>query len=209
MKKLLLLFALFTGFAAVAQVNHTDQKGLKQGKWVKTYESGKKRYEGYFKNNVPVGTFTYYFEREGGIMSEINYRGETGIGFANAFHTNGTLQAEGLYRNQLRDSTWRYFDKQGVLTQSEVFSAGVLDGAQVTYYENGKIAEKKIYEKGALEGIWLRKWEDGTLRTKGLYKEGKLNGECTYYNEESKLDVLMDLAHDFKELARDTNTRIK
>ena len=71
MKKLLLLFALFTGFAAAAQVNHTDQKGQKQGKWVKTYESGKKRYEGYFKNNIPVGTFTYYFEREGGIMSEM------------------------------------------------------------------------------------------------------------------------------------------
>ena len=101
MKKLLLLFALFTGFTAVAQVNHTDQKGLKQGKWVKTYESGKKRYEGYFKNNIPVGTFTYYFEREGGIMSEIVYRGETGSGFAKAYHTNGIMQAEGLYKNQI------------------------------------------------------------------------------------------------------------
>ena len=187
MKKLLLLFALFTGLAALAQVNQSDTKGLNQGKWVKKYESGKKRYEGYFKNNIPVGTFIYYFEREGGIMSEIAYRGETGVGFAKAYHTNGIIQAEGLYKNQFRDSTWRYYDKQGTLTQSEEYAAGVLQGAQVTYYESGKLAEKKIFENGAQEGVWLRKWEDGKLRTKGLYENDKLNGECTYYDEVGKL----------------------
>ena len=57
MRNFLLILSFLIGASTFAQVNHTDEKGLKQGKWVKTYESGKKRYEGYFKNNVPVGTF--------------------------------------------------------------------------------------------------------------------------------------------------------
>jgi len=187
MRNFLLILSFLIGASTFAQVNHTDEKGLKQGKWVKTYESGKKRYEGYFKNNVPVGTFIYYFEREGGKMSEIIYRKESGIGYAKAYHSNGVLQAEGIYKNQLRDSTWRYYDKKGILTQSEEYAAGVLDGDQITYYESGKLAEKKTFKNGAQEGVWLRKWEDGKLRTKGIYVDDQLNGECTYFDEEGKL----------------------
>jgi len=48
---------------------------------------------------IPVGTFTYYFEREGGKMSEISYRGTTGVGYAKLYHRSGSLQAEGLIYN--------------------------------------------------------------------------------------------------------------
>src|SRR6056300_447001 len=105
MKKIFtVLFALFS-LSICAQGNLTDSSGKKQGKWVKKYESGKTRYTGTFKNDIPVGTFIYYFEREGGKMSEISYRGTTGVGYAKLYHRSGVLQAEGVYNAQVKDST--------------------------------------------------------------------------------------------------------
>jgi hypothetical protein len=57
MKYILTSLILLFSLVSMAQVNHTDAKGRKQGAWVKTYESGKKRYEGAFKDDVPVGHF--------------------------------------------------------------------------------------------------------------------------------------------------------
>ena len=177
MKYILTSLILLFSLVSMAQVNHTDAKGRKQGAWVKTYESGKKRYEGAFKDDVPVGHFIYYYEGEGGIMSEIFYRGITGTGYAKAYHRNGMVQAEGIYKNQLKDSTWTYYDPKGVLTQREDFKGGELHGDQITYYESGNVAERITYEYGAEQGAWIRKWEDGTMRTKGNYVNGQLEGE--------------------------------
>ena len=80
MKKILTMLFALVSLSVCAQGNFTDASGKKQGKGVKKYESGKTRYTGTFKNDIPVGTFTYYFEREGGKMSEIFYRGTTGVG---------------------------------------------------------------------------------------------------------------------------------
>jgi antitoxin component YwqK of YwqJK toxin-antitoxin module len=187
MKNILFATLFLLSFSSKAQLNYTDAQGHKQGQWVKTYESGKKRYEGMFKNDIPVGHFKYYFEGEGGMMSEIMYRGTTGTGYAKAYHRNGVVQAEGIYRNQLKDSTWTYYDLQGVLTQREDFKGGELHGDQITYYENGAVAERISYEYGIEQGAWLRKWEDGTLRTKGTFEDGQLEGECKYFDEEGKL----------------------
>ena len=198
MKKILTSLILLFSLVSMAQVNHTDAKGRKQGAWVKTYESGKKRYEGAFKDDVPVGHFIYYYEGEGGIMSEIFYRGITGTGYAKAYHRNGMVQAEGIYKNQLKDSTWTYYDPKGVLTQREDFKGGELHGDQITYYESGNVAERITYEYGAEQGAWMRKWEDGTMRTKGNYVNGQLEGECKYFDEEGKLLAKGEYHHNKK-----------
>lgn len=187
MKRTLSVFIVFLSFAAFGQYNHVDSKGLKQGEWKKTYDNGKLRYTGTFKNDIPVGTFVYYFEREGGKMSEITYRGTSGIGYAKAYHTTGLIQAEGLYNKQLKDSTWTYYSRKGLLTQREEYRVGVLHGSRVTYWENGKVAEIVDFENGEENGRWIRKWDDGKLRTKGTYENGDLEGECIYYDESGKM----------------------
>lgn len=187
MKSFFSLVAVLLCTLGFAQNNHLDSKGLKQGKWQKTYDSGKIRYTGTFKNDVPVGTFTYFFEREGGKMSEIVYRGESGIGYAKAYHASGVKQAEGLYNKQLKDSVWTYFSRKGLLTQRESYRVGTLDGPRMTYWENGKIAEIVDFKNGVEDGRWIRKWDNGTLRTKGSYTDGMLEGECVYYDESAKI----------------------
>lgn len=187
MKYLITAFIFLLSIPMSGQLNQIDSNGLKQGRWVKSYEGGKKRYEGNFVDDIPVGHFIYYYEREGGIMSEIYYRAKSGIGLAKAYHRNGVIQAEGVYIGQEKDSIWTYYDPKGNLTQRENYKHGLLNGDQTTYYENGKIAERIAFEEGVEHGIWLRKWEDGTLRTKGEYVNGLLEGECKYFDGEGKI----------------------
>ena len=187
MKKILTTLFALVSLSMCAQGNFTDASGKKQGKWVKKYESGKTRYTGTFKNDVPVGTFTYYFEREGGKMSEISYRGTTGVGYAKLYHRSGVIQAEGIYNAQLKDSTWTYYSRTGVLTQREDYSKGILNGVQLTYWENGRVSQRLEFKEGVEYGNWIRKWDDGILRTKGYYNAGQLEGECKFFDEEGKL----------------------
>ena len=117
MKFKFILFIFFLGFYAIGQNNHTDALGKKQGVWEKKYVSGKTRYTGTFKDDMPIGTFTYYFEREGGVMSEVTYRKYSGVGYAQTFQRSGVREAEGIYNKQVKDSTWTYYSRAGVLTQ--------------------------------------------------------------------------------------------
>ena len=60
--KLTLLVVLLAG-TGFAQINQVDSQGRKQGKWEKTHpESAVYQYRGEFKDDKPVGKFTYYYE---------------------------------------------------------------------------------------------------------------------------------------------------
>ena len=43
-------------------INQTDAKGLKQGFWKAKFDNGRIKYEGYFKDNHPVGELKRYYE---------------------------------------------------------------------------------------------------------------------------------------------------
>jgi antitoxin component YwqK of YwqJK toxin-antitoxin module len=187
MKYILTTILFCLSLVMYAQVNQIDSSGMKQGRWVKKYENGKTRYTGTFNDDIPVGTFKYYYEGEGRVMSEIVYRGETGIGFATAYHSNGQLQAKGLYNNQRKDSLWTYYDLTGILTQTCVYREGVKHGDEITYFENGVIAERISYVDGLKQGPWILKWEDGKKRTEATFVNDQLNGECKHYDTNGKL----------------------
>ncbi|MBN1650249.1 MAG: hypothetical protein JW857_02905, partial [Bacteroidales bacterium] len=59
----LITFFLLLNFcfsSSLSAQNKVDENGLKQGKWTK-YQNNKKVYEGWFENDIPVGTFRYYY----------------------------------------------------------------------------------------------------------------------------------------------------
>ena len=63
LKSFLLSSLLLTLTASILMAqNITDSKGLKQGEWRKVDANGKVIYEGRFKDNIPQGVFTYYYE---------------------------------------------------------------------------------------------------------------------------------------------------
>ena len=100
-------FALFmsalmlASFSLNAQ-NLTDNKGLKQGKWTKTYSNGKPKYKGEFKDDKEVGTFTYY-GKDGKLTQTIEYSQNGKVGKAKFFYKNGKLMSEGEYIDKKKE----------------------------------------------------------------------------------------------------------
>jgi len=180
----MLLPGLFTT-ALVAQpaapANQVDAQGRKQGPWVRMWAgSDKVRYEGQFKDNKPVGTFTYY-STEGAVESRIdNYPGGKAA-HGRHFHPNGKLMAEGRYLGQDKDSTWNYYDDKGVLRSTEQWKAGKLDGTMTSFYANGTAAETRTFKNGKAQGPAAQFFEDGKPRYKANYVNGEPDGTETYF----------------------------
>ena len=65
----LFIFLLLLSPILLLAQNVTDSKGMKQGEWRKLDANGKVIYEGQFKDNIPQGTFRYFYE-DGKIRSE-------------------------------------------------------------------------------------------------------------------------------------------
>ncbi|MDA7804300.1 hypothetical protein N8987_07005, partial [Crocinitomix sp.] len=95
---------LFIGFilstTAFAQVNQKDSKGRKQGVWKKPYENSTAFvYVGQFKDDIPVGQFTYYYE-SGKVKIIMNYLPDGKTSYAQMYHETGYMMARGKYLNQ-------------------------------------------------------------------------------------------------------------
>src|SRR5574344_1919675 len=99
MKKILLLISLFVllsniSFSQVGLkendtlINYVDINKKKQGKWHKKYKNGKTRYKGQFINDIPVGTFNYYYDN-GKIKSIMNYKDQTGFSTVEMYWEKG------------------------------------------------------------------------------------------------------------------------
>ncbi len=116
-------------------INTVDENGLKQGFWLKTDNYGRKVYEGNFADDLPVGTFRYYYDN-GRLkaVSEIGSGGQNS--FTTLYHPNGRKMSEGNYVNRQRDSVWLIYDTHGQLLTSETYSSGVLQGKKATVFSS-------------------------------------------------------------------------
>lgn len=185
-RHLLLFLFLLLATAIVAQSadapsNRTDAQGRKQGPWVRTWAgSDQVRYTGQFKDDKPVGSFTYY-STKGVVESKVDHYVGSNASHGRHFHPNGTLMAEGRYVGQEKDSTWNYFDKQGVLRSTENWKAGKLEGEMTTFYPDGKIAERRHFKNGLSHGLAEQFHADGKPRYKANFVNGEPEGTETFY----------------------------
>ncbi len=177
---LLLLFPIVLPFQAQpagSALNHTDEKGRKQGEWAKYWDSGKVRYMGAFENGMPNGLFRH-FDEAGVLTSEVLHVGERSR--ARHFHPEGGLMATGNYIDQRKDSTWNYYDVEGRLRKVEHYSKGELDGAQITYYGSGGMAEKGHFSNGIRKGEFKEWFENGHLKSEYTYVDGRPDGDVLH-----------------------------
>lgn len=188
-KLLILLFIIQMPLIASAQntsdeINKTDAKGLKQGKWTKDYPNGKLRYSGQFENNKPVGQFLYYYET-GKPKATIQHAGDGKHASTTLFAEDGSKMAEGFYTNQLKDSTWKYFDSKGNLSAIECYKNTKMHGIWKTYYQaDTAIAELTTYKDGKKDGPWKQFFKSGKLKCAGFYFNENLDGEYIGFNTE-------------------------
>lgn len=163
------------------EVNITDSKGLKQGLWKKYYEGTENLfYQGTFKDDQPVGEFTYYYEK-GQVKGTMDYQPGGGKVRNKTFYTNGKVMAEGIYIDKKKDSIWNYFTKEGILSSVEVWDRGAKHGLEKVFFDDGTLAEETVHVDGLRNGDWKQYYESGKLRLHGIFVRDRLDGPITYY----------------------------
>ena len=183
-----LLITLFS-LSATAQVNQTDAKGKKQGSWRKSYpNSSVLVYDGIFKDDMPVGTFTYYFP-SGAKKAVIEHGFKGGKSAVLMFFEDGQLLSDGFYHKEKKDSLWYNYAQSGELISAENYKNDLLQGKSVYYYKEGQLMEHKLqaerkvnYQAGKLQGVYQQFYYNGKLKTEGTFEKGLKQGIWTEYN---------------------------
>ena len=180
-------------------VNFIDANGLKQGDWKKYNDDKELIYTGQFTDDIPVGTFTYFY-KDGKKKAELTYSA-TQIGEAAVinYHQNGKIMATGTYLNQLRHGDWVFFDEQGNCICEEQYDTGKKTGNWKTYYFDGNINEEISYAEDLKNGPWIQYFTDGVVKVQGFYSNGLLEGETRYYHPNGDIMVLGIYIHNLKE----------
>lgn len=177
---LLLCCMICTYGMAQNDLNRVDKNGKKQGSW-KKYEKGVLVYEGQFVNDVPQGTFKYYYPN-GKLKTVSEFI--TGVSRVNVttYHENGNMASKGTFINQQKDGLWQYFSEKNVLLSEENYKLGKKHGKFVTYSLDGSKLKEEQYANDQLNGECKSYYEKEELFTVSHYINGKLNGEwVTYY----------------------------
>lgn len=186
---ILMLACINTSFSQ----NLTDQNGLKQGKWVKNYNYGSKRYEGQFKDDKPTGEFKYYY-KNGHLKAITKYEANGDSAITESYHKNGMKMAEGVYFKQQKEGKWLYYsDIDSALISEENYKNGQLHGTVITFYpESGNPAEIIEYKHGMREGSLRKFFPEGSIMTEGTYVNDSLDGKFTLYWPDGKIQVSGD-----------------
>jgi antitoxin component YwqK of YwqJK toxin-antitoxin module len=187
------------GFVAPAQINNssahdtlfnqTNAKGQKQGYWKTLYSNGHIKYQGYFKNDKPVGEFKKYFE-DNTPKAILNYEQDGITVRAKLFYENGELAAQGKYLGTKKDSTWNYYsyyDK--TLTNQETYRNGAKQGISYKYYPSGRICEEMNWLSGSREGERKQYYEDGKIKCLTTFKNNNKNGLYRVYYDNDQIEL--------------------
>lgn len=192
-RSVLLLSALLLAGLCAAQpggdLNRKDAQGRKQGPWAKNWaESTQVRYQGQFKDDKPVGRFTYY-STTGKVESTVDHYPGSDASHARHFHPNGKLMAEGRYVGEAKDSTWNFYDTEGRLRSTENWKAGQKHGVQTMFYEDGKVAERLNFSGGVQEGKAEQFFPDGKAKYTAQFVKGEPEGVMTWYFPNGRKEI--------------------
>lgn len=192
------IFVLFVLISSLALAqNVTDSKGLKQGPWSKLYPGTKVyQYKGQFKDDKPVGTFTYFYETTK-VKAIVKHGEGTNRSEAFFYHENGKLMSYGIYRDLKKDSIWLNFGPSGRLSNSESYKNDVLNGKKTVYYipedPNDKsqiVSTVMNYSNGKLNGDYTEYFNGGGVKVKGKYEMDRKIGVWERYHVTGKKMML-------------------
>ncbi|MDA3883779.1 MAG: hypothetical protein PF481_10905 [Bacteroidales bacterium] len=171
------------GNAQDSLVNYKDINQKKQGYWIKKDDNNNKIYEGYFKNDIPVGQFKKYHEN-GELKYDMYYNPEDLKSVTvTMYDITGELSAKGAYYDKKKNGKWLYYGADELLILEEQYDMGILDGKSIVYWQDKthNPAEIKNWKKGVKDGAWTWYYSDGSIRMKAGYKNDKLHGDFIVY----------------------------
>lgn len=185
---LVVIFVLAT-FCGLAQVNQVDAQGRKQGPWQKAYEGARVlEYTGQFKNDKPVGKFTYFY-KSSKVKAVVIHEENSNRSKAYFYHENGSLMSHGIYKDQKKDSVWVNFGPSERLSNTETYVNGELHGKKVVYYVPEIVTDKSQipaaiyhYKNGKLDGEFKEYFDPRNVKTSGQYQNNKKVGIWIQYH---------------------------
>jgi len=162
-------------------VCQTDETGRKQGYWCKYDKDGFKVYEGRFKDDIPYGKFTYFYQN--GKVRTVSILSANGtVARTTSWYRNGKMMARGNYLYQQRDSLWQFFSEfDEVLVSEEFYVEGKKEGEEKVYYPGKGIAEVITWKAGIREGPWKQFYDDGTPKLEATYLNDEREGPVKTY----------------------------
>lgn len=185
----------FLVFGLVGQLNQTDARGRKQGEWKKYHPSSNvPAYVGQFKDDKPIGTFTYYYPSNK--VKAVITHAENGRSEAYMYHENKKLMAHGIYHHQKKDSVWTHYSPNGRLSFRETYKNDILNGIRTVYYVTGVpddvtvIMSEQTFVNGRLNGPTKEYFPDGVKKLEGNYKEGRFEGVVKRYHPGGEIHIL-------------------
>lgn len=184
--KSFILALLCLGFFAPAMAqNQVDKQGRKQGRWIRTDKDGSKIYQGTFKDNLEVDTFTYFYPN-GNIRIRNVYSVPGKVCQHQAFDEQGHMLATGIYNQKNRDGEWRLYNEQGRLVKIATYRMGIREGLQVIFNSKGDTAEVSYFKDNHRDGRWWKRVDENGYIT-ATYKMGNLEGRLVEYEADGKM----------------------
>jgi antitoxin component YwqK of YwqJK toxin-antitoxin module len=189
MLKICLYIICFSWVGFALSQNITDSKGKKQGEWYKLHPNSKVYvYKGQFKDDKPVGTFTYYYPSSK-VKAIVKHNDKSNRSEAFFYHETGKLMSYGFYKNAKKDSVWMNFGPSGKISNTETYKNDSLDGKKTIFYvpeittDQSKIVSAVHYfSNGKPHGEWIEYFNDKTIKSKGTYTDGKKTGVWESYH---------------------------
>jgi antitoxin component YwqK of YwqJK toxin-antitoxin module len=170
------------------ELNKTDQQGRKQGNWIKKYPNGNKMYEGFFRNDQPVGEFKRFYENNT-LKSLLVYSNDGTNADATIYHPNGNISSTGKYINQKKEGKWKFFSSftKGYLISEEIYSGNFRNGLSLKFYPDSTIAERVNYVNDLRQGECIQYYPNGIICLKSNYLNGLLNGKYEVWFENGNI----------------------
>ncbi len=172
-----------------ASLNQTDAKGKKQGHWIKRYPDETIMYDGYFKDDHPVGEFRRYYEDK--ILKSVLQFSSNGVeAQAALYYPNGFIASKGKYVNRKKEGKWQFFSSvtRDYLISEENYSGDLLNGLSVKFYPDSTIAEKINYVNDIKQGPWTKYYPSGSILLRSYYLNGHINGKFETWFENGKIE---------------------
>ncbi|MGB4655690.1 MAG: hypothetical protein WBH98_09695 [Bacteroidales bacterium] len=200
MKKINLLLIAFLSVAVcniVFSQNIIDSNGKKQGQWEKYDEKNNLVYKGQFKDDLPVGEFTYYYPN-GNIQTVIVHK-DNNIAEAKNYFDNGILMATGKYKDQKKQGKWEYYNKSGNLINIDIFDNGKKQGVCRQYYPTtGTILEECNYVNDKKDGLLKQYFTDKSTKAEINFKDGMYQGKAVFYYPNKQVMMEGEYCNDHK-----------
>ena len=185
----LLAISVYATSQTETHINIADQQGRKQGHWIKKYANKNTMYDGYFKDDHPVGEFRRYYEDQS-LKSVLIYNDDGRKAIATIYHPNGNISSKGTYVDQMKEGKWEFYSafKKDHLIAEEFYSKNIKNGLSLKFYPDSTLAERLTYINDIKQGVWIQYYPSGAVCLKSNYLDGKINGKFEAWFENGGIE---------------------